>query len=181
MNLTDYMRDIGVEFPANYTFSLPLAISDDGTTIVGLGRQGFAASGFVLRVKALVADQHTLSLASGGVQTLDMSAGAAQAGWFYWMFGSVTGTTPGFAIGAVQVPLNIDVYTNLTIQKPFLGVFGSFLGFLDGQGQGQASFTLPAGADPGLAGVVLYHAYLAGPAVGQTTFASNATSLTLAP
>ena len=179
VNLTDYLRDIGVELPSGYTLALPLAISDDGTTIAGLGRQGFAASGFIVRIKALTADVNTLSLAAGGSQTLSLDAGIDNANAFYWMFGSVTGTSPGFFVGSVYVPLNIDAYTLLTIKKPFLGVFNSFVGFFDAQGEGQASFDLPTGADPDLAGVTLYHAYLAGPALGQTTYASSAVSVTL--
>lgn len=46
--LTDYVIAQGVVLPAGTILALPLDISADGKTIVGLSRVGFAASGFVV-------------------------------------------------------------------------------------------------------------------------------------
>jgi hypothetical protein len=96
------------------------------------------------------------------------------------MFGSVTGTTPGIDFGGgVVLPLNYDVYFNLTLHKHGLGAFSNFIGTLDGNGSATASLTLPALMDPSLVGVKLYHAYLAASVLGIPEFASNAVSVEL--
>jgi hypothetical protein len=123
----------------------------------------------------------SISLAAGGGTALHLDAGPSNAGAFRWVFGSFTGTTPGVPLGGVVLPLRFDPFFQLTLFKPFLGIFGSFLGFLDGAGAGSASFSLPAGVDPSLAGLTFYFAYAAGPAVGVTTFASNPVSVLLVP
>ena len=122
-----------------------------------------------------------LSLLTGGTTGFALDAGPSNGGAFYWVFGSVTGTSPGTPLGTVVLPLNFDPFFRLTLFKPFLGIFGSFVGFLDGNGQGAASFTIPPATDPTLAGLTLWFAYAAGPTVGVTTYASNAVSTILVP
>jgi hypothetical protein len=139
------------------------------------GRAG-VYSGLPMR---LAADEHELSLAVGGTSAFALDAGAANAGSLYWILGSVTGTSPGQTLGGVLLPLNPDPYFNLTINKPFLGIFGSYLGLLDIDGRANASFSLPPGADPGLSGVQLFHAYIAAAVFGQVDLASNAVVVTL--
>ena len=130
----------------------------------------------------LAADVSELSLSAGGTQTFSLAAGPSRASWVYWMFGSVTGTAPGIPFpGGVLLPLNFDPYFNLTLTKPFLGIFGAFIGTLDGDGKATASLTIPPGADPGLVGVTLFHAYLAAPGIGGSDYASNAVSALLVP
>ncbi|MFT7665417.1 MAG: hypothetical protein ACI87A_003655, partial [Planctomycetota bacterium] len=102
------------------------------------------------------------------------------AGWSYFTFGSVTGTSPGLDFGGgVVLPLNFDVYTNLTLKSPGLGIFGNFRGTLDGAGHAVATFSLPAVMDPSLVGVTINHAYLAGAVLGVPEFASNAVPVLL--
>jgi hypothetical protein len=129
---------------------------------------------------SLTSDIATLSLTTGGTQLLAMDGGAARAGWFYFMLGSVTGTTPGIDFGGgVVLPLNYDVFLNLTLFKPGLGAFGNYRGTLDGSGQALSNFNFPALMDPSLAGVVINHAFLAGSTPGIPEFASNPVSVTL--
>ena len=129
---------------------------------------------------ALTSDAASISLTTGGQQPLALDSGAAQAGWFYFVFGSVTGTTPGIDFGGgVLLPLNFDIFFNLTLTKPNLAAFGNYRGMLDAAGQAQATFTLPALMDPSLVGVTINHAYLAGSTFGVPEFASNAVPLTL--
>lgn len=79
------------------------------------------------------------------------------------------------------LPLNFDAYFNLTLTKPFLGVFSGFLGVLQPDGTAQAALTIPSGADPGLAGITLYHAYVTAAVFGTVDSASNAIPVTLTP
>jgi hypothetical protein len=96
------------------------------------------------------------------------------------LLGSVTGTAPGIDFGGgVVLPLNFDIYMNLTLTKPGLGAFGNFRGSFDASGQAVSTLTLPAIMDPSLAGVVIHHAYLAGSVFGIAEFASNAVPVTL--
>lgn len=130
----------------------------------------------------LIADVPTLSLSLGGHQAMSLIAEPGKAGWFYWMFGSATGTAPGVSFGpGVVLPLNFDGYFSFTLNKPFAGIFASFIGFLDVNGEGSAGFTLPAGLDPTLMGVTLYHSYLAASVVGGAEFSSIAESVLLVP
>ncbi|MFT7663467.1 MAG: hypothetical protein ACI87A_001692, partial [Planctomycetota bacterium] len=128
----------------------------------------------------LTADVLRVELTTGGQQNLSLDGGLFRANWFYFMFGSVTGTSPGLDFGnEVILPLNFDVYLNLILKKPGLSPFGNFIGQLDANGVALASFSLPPGSDPALAGVVLHHAYLAASSLGSAEYASNAVIVTL--
>lgn len=116
----------------------------------------------------------TVSIASGGTQPMNLHAGASLGGDFYWMFGSATGTSPGIDFGGgVVLPLNFDAYFNLTLTKPFSGLFSGFLSALDVDGNGSATLNVPGGLDPSLAGLTLSHAYLTSSVIGGADFASN--------
>lgn len=123
----------------------------------------------------------TISLGAGGQQIMTLDAGAANAGKFYWIFGSATGTSPGLDFGGgIVLPLNFDAYFNFTLTKPFAGIYNSFVGQLNILGGGLAALTLPPGVDPSLAGLTLDHAYLASTTLGGTVeFASNPISVML--
>jgi hypothetical protein len=109
-----------------------------------------------------------------------LNAGVAEAGKFYWVLGSFSGTSPGITFpGGATVPVNFDAYTKITIFKPFAGIFTTFLGVLDGNGEAAASFNVPPGLDPDLIGLTLYHAFAASPTFGDADYASNAVPFTL--
>jgi hypothetical protein len=120
-----------------------------------------------------------ISLGLGGGSTFLLDSGVSNANEFYWIFGSVTGTSPGIALGSVTLPLNFDAFFNLTLTRPGAGVFTNLLGFLDASGQQVAGFGIPAGLDPALAGLVINFAYAAGPVIGTTDFASNPITVVL--
>ncbi len=136
---------------------------------------------FFERANALTVEGSSISLSAGGSQQLNLLAGLERATDFYWIFGSATGTSPGIDFGSVNLPLNFDAYFNLTLQKPFLGIFGSFVGFLGADGTGQASLDLPSGVDPSLVGLELRHAFTTAAVIGTVDFASNAESVLLVP
>lgn len=130
---------------------------------------------------ALNRDVAQVSLASGGEQTYTLAAGSAEGGKFYWILGSVSGTSPGSPFPGGLLPLNADPYTNLTLSQPFNPLFSNFFGSLDGDGAAFAAFVVPQGTDAEFAGVTLYHAYITIGTPGVIDTASNAVELLLAP
>ncbi|MFT5081155.1 MAG: hypothetical protein ACI9C2_001512 [Gammaproteobacteria bacterium] len=127
----------------------------------------------------LSVDVASISATTGGTQSFTLDAGAGHAGEFYFLAGSASGTTPGFSVGGLNVPLNIDNYTLFTLQAyntPTLtGTFGS----LDAAGKGSASVTLGAGFSA-LVGLNLTHAFVTLDALTFTaTNVSNTMPLTI--
>lgn len=124
----------------------------------------------------------TLSLAAGANLTLDLDAGPTHAGDLYVLAGTATGAYPGLDVDGFNLPLNFSDYLLLSLQDPNAAPFANFQGSLDGAGQAQARLNVAAGTSPGLAGRMLYHAYLTfAPSTLAVTSASNAVSLELLP
>ena len=136
----------------------------------------------LLRVPTLAADATTLSLATGGTITFTLDAGPAFAGDTYFLVGSTTGTEPGIPLSGVTLPLVVDGYLVTTFTRPNTPPLANSLGTLDGSGRATATLTLPAGLPPALAGLQVFHAFLALDPVSQAVlFASSPARLTLAP
>ncbi|MEM7307606.1 MAG: hypothetical protein AAF682_13090 [Planctomycetota bacterium] len=108
----------------------------------------------------LSTDKPAVSLAAGTRQELRLHAGSPFAGGMYFLGGSATGTTPGFAFGGTVIPLNFDPYTWQTLAMPDMLPLLDNLGFLDENGDASASFGFEAGYEPLLAGLTLYHAFV---------------------
>ncbi|MHC4896955.1 MAG: DUF7948 domain-containing protein [Planctomycetota bacterium] len=132
---------------------------------------------------ALYGNLHEVSLSTGGTQKLTVNAGKAHANRSYWIFGSVTGTTPGItlasAIGAVHIPLNPDIWTDYTIGLANTATLSNTKATLDASGTAQAAFNIPKVNLPGAIGVVFYHAYLVYDAKNNFYMASNPVPLKL--
>ncbi|MCB9899308.1 MAG: hypothetical protein H6825_14985, partial [Planctomycetes bacterium] len=125
---------------------------------------------------------HELSIEQGGVQDLGLVAGPQHAGASYLLLGSLTGTTPGFDVHGVHVPLVPDAWFDLSYAFPNNGVLVNSLGTLDASGNALAAFSLPAGLVPtSAAGLVFHHAYVVFEPGAGVQFASNALPLTLLP
>lgn len=122
-----------------------------------------------------------ISVSAGGTQTLVLAAGAAHAGRNYLMAGTVSGTSPGFAIGAYQIPLNIDFYFDFTLSFPNTFPLANSAGVLGAGGAAVATFTLPPGTAPAFAGITAHHAFAVADAAGAITLVSNAAALVLVP
>lgn len=120
----------------------------------------------------------TISLSAGGTQAWSLDAGAPQGNRPYWVFGSITGISPGVPIGTVVLPLVPDVWFNFTVNHPNQPPLVASLGFLNPAGHANAAFSVPPGTTPALAGLTVRHAYLLGPTVD---FASNPIFLTFIP
>jgi hypothetical protein len=120
-----------------------------------------------------------LSIAGGGIETMEIDVGPAYGGQVYRVLGSVTGEVPGIDLpGDVHLPLVHDGYLLATLQAPAAPFFGGFAGVLDADGRASASFQIPAGLDPALVGLTLWHAVATIPTGGgPVSFGSNADSL----
>jgi hypothetical protein len=131
---------------------------------------------------SLTADREAVSLLFGGTQTLALDAGAAHASEIHLLLGSATGISPGLSGGGLHLPLNYDLYMDLTLNLPNTLPLGNSLGVLDGSGRATSTFSLPPGFIPTLAGATLHHAFIAlDPVTLAGTFASNAVPVRLTP
>jgi hypothetical protein len=132
---------------------------------------------------SLLTDGSDVSLSAGGAQSFQLGACASHAGDIYVFAGSASGTSPGFALGGVSVPLNLDAYFVFTASNLGAPPLNAGLGILDAFGRADAAFQLPAGVlQPALAGVVLHHAYaVLDGATLQLEAVSGAVPVTLLP
>ena len=126
--------------------------------------------------RSLWADRLSLRASSGGTVQFDLEAGSPRAGDVYVLLGSGSGTTPGFTVNSINVPLNVDGYLVGLLGSVGTGVFTSWVGVADATGGASANYTLPP--LPFLAGLRLDHAVLTlDPSTGTMTWASNAVPL----
>jgi len=160
------------------------ANNDAGASYVfDIARNDFNDDGIPDECQSFWADVETISLASGGTQNFNLDAGVANAGAFYRVFGTFTGTSPGLDFGfGIILPLNYDDYFKITLRQPGLSpFFNGFKGFLSASGTAVASFQVPGPFDPTLAGVLFHHAFVSAHVVGFVDFASNAIPVMLVP
>lgn len=138
-----------------------------------------SGSVYALELGTLIADVSSVSILLGTPQELTLRAGSSWGGRPYAFLGSITGTD-GIALGGgTELPLTDDLYT-LWGALNGLPIAG-WAGQLDGSGRANATYRVPQGTPTALAGLTLYHAYLAvDPATGAV-MASNAASVTLTP
>ena len=126
-------------------------------------------------------DATSLSLAAGRTLHPTIAAPCANpATSLYLIAWTASGTAPGITLApGLTLPLNYDPLTQLGLDGLNGPVFGSFLGLLDAQGMGQATFTLPPNAS-----LPLGTTHFAGLLLGQSqlfTAVTNAISLQLTP
>ncbi len=130
--------------------------------------------------RTLLAQPATLSLTSGGRQTLRLNPGREHAGRRFLLMGSASGDSPGFRLGAARIPLVPDAYLASSLpgrrRPPFVNNFG-----LLGANAPQAEVTIdvPPGTDLALAGHVLHHAFVV--LERGVVHVSNTRTLTLVP
>jgi hypothetical protein len=160
---------------------LPRETDDPEVADTGLGSGALADMG-AYEQHTLVGSAQEFSLSAGGSVGLQLTAGEAHAGELYIVLGSATGTSPGLTFAGKLLTLNIDAYFLKTLNEagspPLLQGFGT----LDPAGQASASFSLPAGFDPILAGLTLHHgAAVLDPLTLLPLFTSTAFPLELVP
>ncbi len=166
----------GVQFLAHTNGDARSAAFGDDGTLALLADFGVVKT----RIGSLTGAPKTVSAAVGGTHTLFLNATAAHAGEPYLLVGSASGTTPGFNVGPFHVPLNLDFYTDLMVAGPNAPPFGNNVGVLNSSGRAVATVTIPP-AIPGIAGVVLNHAFASVNGAGALSFVSEAASLTIVP
>ncbi len=112
-----------------------------------------------------------------------MDAGSRNGTRLYWVFGSVTGTSPGVTlaspVGSVTIPLNPDLYTDITIGFANTALLTKTRGTLNATGKGSASLNVPKITNSSAIGVKFYHAYLVYDAQNNFYMASNPVELML--
>ena len=102
----------------------------------------------------LAIDNDEIESWNGGTVNFTLDATAANAGRQYLIVGSVTGDMPGTPLpgGMTVLPINWDIFTNMTINFAGSAFMPNTFGNLDGNGQATAQlivpiFTLAPGAD----------------------------------
>jgi hypothetical protein len=128
----------------------------------------------------MTTDFHYFRVAQSSTQNITVHAGAANQGRNYWIFGSISGTTPGInlpsATGPVHMPLNPDPYTNITLAYANATPFVNTRGVLNATGEATAQITAGPISSSAI-GVVLYHAALIYDNSGNYYLGTNPTSL----
>ena len=132
----------------------------------------------------MIACPSVVSVSAGGAQTWELDAGPEHAGMSYLVLGSVTGTSPGFPLDSVELPLVVDSYTLYMLFAANQPPYNQSVGLLDTQGRATASFNVPAGLQTTLVGQQFYHAYVVlelTPTLLEAVFTSNPTAIGLVP
>ena len=134
---------------------------------------------WVVIVKRLTfyADEEEIPLADA-TQTLVLDAGPEHAFETYQILSSGSGVAPGTELGGILLPLNWDVFTDVSVALP-PEVGGGFQGTLNANGRAVATLDVSAIASPVLIGLSLHHAFLSGP--GTPVWASNAVPMKIVP
>lgn len=126
----------------------------------------------ILRESPLTGEQDTISSSAGGQVDFNLQV-PSRAGDAYVLLASVSGTSPGFSLAGIPIPLNVDPVLQASLQLANSSVFQNSIGFLSGTGTGAARFAVPARTLSGLQGRYLSFAYLCISPSGTFTFASN--------
>ncbi|MEZ5980423.1 MAG: FG-GAP repeat protein [Planctomycetota bacterium] len=141
----------------------------------------------VFDLDSLVGFGDTISCAAGGEQRLALRPGSARAGQLYFLFGSITGTSPGYPVPNTPwtLPLNLDVYFEFTTWTLFGGgLLAQPNGSIDADGGAETSFAVWPAFPQVFAGFTVHHAYvlldLAAPGA-PVSFVSSPSSVTLVP
>jgi hypothetical protein len=140
-----------------------------------------SVTNLTIEVVSLATPTASISLSAGGSQSLFVDGGQVNAGELYWLLTGASGSSPGFVVApnSLPVPLNVDALVLFMVGHPSPPAWVNNLAFLDGTGQNTAMFNVPAGVDPGLAGITLTHAFsLIDPVIHLT---SNHVDLALLP
>lgn len=142
--------------------TVPLAF--DGITALAADSNanfsgGQSGSCVAMTVGTLRTDVTEVSLSTGGAQALWIRAGDQLAGTIHVLVGSATGIAPAtpLDLAGANLPLVVDSYTSLILGNGG-GPLSPWLGLLDASGRAGANIAVPAGTDPSLVGLRLFHA-----------------------
>lgn len=144
-------------------FGSALAISGPREFLAGAHTADSAAvplsgAAFCARVGRLMRSRTTVGIADADSSELLLFAGVENARSFHVIIGSFTGTAPPINVDGVDIPLAWDDYTQLTVVDQGGSILSGGFGLTDGAGRATATFQLPPGLDPALAGLTMWHA-----------------------
>lgn len=115
--------------------------------------------------------------ATGGSQQFGLDAGSANGNAIYLLAGTLSGTRPGFVYEGKTIPLNQDVWFQLSLGAANSSVYPGSFGFLDAQGRANAAFQFPSGIG-GFGGALFHHAFVViDPVTAQLRHVSEAASV----
>jgi len=136
---------------------------------------------YALERRALDAYPKSISVASGGEQTLDITLESARANDVYFLLASLTAADPGTPIGGgINLPLVIDPLLLWTLTSPNTAPYANTFGTLDAVGHARARVTLAPAAVPALVGIDIHQAAIAlDPVTFTPTAATNSAVLSL--
>lgn len=132
-------------------------------------------------LSGLTADKTSISVATGGTQTMQIDLGPAFAGSGFLVLGSLSGFNPGVFVGGQYLPLVPDAYFSFTFTHPNNPVLQNSFGTLDAQGRATTLFVLPAGVPAVYVGLTLHHAAVAFAPNYDVQRTTNAVPLLLTP
>jgi len=155
--------------------------SDNEISRVILAQGGPCNTGLEFQDSLTTPFEGSMSIAAGGTLHPTVVAPCANpTTTLYLIAWTGSGTTPGTVLGpGLLLPLNVDGLTQIGLDNLNGPIFGSFLGLLDAQGVGQATFALPPSA-----ALPTGTTHFAGVLLGSTTLftaVSNPIQLTLLP
>lgn len=159
---------------------------DDALEISGAPHKDSNKDGMLDYCQGFSVDKDAISVSAGGTQNMTLNLGPGMAGQIYWIFGGVSGSTPGFNLGFTHVPINWDAYTALCFKAKNAYISPSQgIGALFADGTAKVKASLAAGSDPNFIGLEVRHAYVIlfnGGSNGLVpVWASNPVVLTLKP
>ena len=123
-------------------------------------------------IAPLVCGYDVVSASAGASVPLWLDLGATRAGADYLLFGTTSGTAPGFTFLGVHMPLNRDRFLNASFLHTGGGPFQNTASALDANGRALAIFAPPPGwLAPLIGRRVDWAAYVGGFPVGATNTA----------
>ncbi|MEZ5980424.1 MAG: FG-GAP repeat protein [Planctomycetota bacterium] len=141
----------------------------------------------VYEVGSLAGEDVPISVAAGGAQSLRLEPGNAYANHLYFVFGSISGTSPGVPVPDTPwtLPLVHDVYFDFTTWTLFGGgLVAQPSGLVGLDGTVETQFAIWPGFPAVFAGLTVHHAYVLldsfAPGV-PVSHVSNAVSVQLLP
>lgn len=163
INLQSYGREFRLEW-----FNPRTGQFEGGTQILGTGggwknipnAPNTSTEDWVALVrprKPLIRSRSTASVSSSERQNLQVEAGSSYAGRSYILLSNFTGTSEGFPLGALHVPINFDRVTRFSIQDARGDIFGNHMGVLDANGVANPYVQLSPEFTSGLVGYTLHH------------------------
>ncbi|MEM7310003.1 MAG: sialidase family protein [Planctomycetota bacterium] len=130
---------------------------------------------------ALFTNVDSLSAATGGTVNFFINVGPNHGGENYLLLASGSGTSPGVTSGGINVPINQDFWTTLSVAFANSAIFPNSLGVLDAEGSSLAQMDSLGPFDPAFVGTNLDFSIITFGSDGVLTHATAPTGVSLNP